>query len=146
VGAVFEAAERAGVGTIVLRDASEVDQLPVARDIAARLVAGLQGGWIAVAPERPVSIDGQDRFGWWVIDPTSGAAIDVFQDGRGAALQEESFLYNRIAFWVRKFVCLGLAIKEVKTLAKLITGDYEGFVIGVAVGYPLHKLLGGHCH
>jgi hypothetical protein len=31
-------------------------------------------------------------------------------------------------------------------VAKLLTGDYEGFVVGVAIGYPLHYLLGGHCH
>ena len=81
-----------------------------------------------------------------MIHPSSGTVTDVFEDGRGAAMTEETGLYYRIAFWVRKFVCLGLAIKQVKTFAKLITEDYEGFAIGVAVGYPLHKLLGGHCH
>ena len=146
VGAVFEAAAVQGVGTTVLRSANEVEGLPIDADIAWRLAAGLRDGWVAVVPERPVLLHGRERIGWWLVDPASGAAVDVFQDGRGSAATEEAFLYNRIAFWVRKFVCLGLAIKEVKTLAKLITGDYEGFVIGVAVGYPLHKLLGGHCH
>jgi hypothetical protein len=101
---------------------------------------------VAVIPERPVQLHGRDRIGWWLIDPATGEAVDVFEDGRSSAMTEESFLYNRIAFWVRKFVCLGLDIKEVKTLAKLLTGDYEGFVVGVAIGYPLHYFLGGHCH
>ena len=146
VGAVFEAADAQGVRTLVLRQASDADTLPLAPDVVGRLKAGLQRGWVAVIPERPVQLHGRDRIGWWLIDPATGEAVDVFEDGRSSAMTEESFLYNRIAFWVRRFVCLGLTIKEVKTLAKLLTGDYEGFVVGVAIGYPLHYLLGGHCH
>jgi hypothetical protein len=146
VGAVFEAADAQGVRTLVLRQASDADTLPLAPDVVGRLKAGLQRGWVAVIPERPVQLHGRDRIGWWLIDPATGEAVDVFEDGRSSAMTEESFLYNRMAFWVRRFVCLGLTIKEVKTLAKLLTGDYEGFVVGVAIGYPLHYLLGGHCH
>lgn len=146
VGAVFEAAAEQAIDLVVLREASDVDAMPLRQGVAQRLVAGLQDGWVVVVPRRPVQLHGQERIGWWRVHPASGVAIDVFEDGRGTAMPDETGLYYRIAFWVRKFVCLGLAIKNAKTWAKLFTGDDMGFLIGLAVGYPLHKLLGGHCH
>jgi hypothetical protein len=146
VGAVLEAAAEQGVATLVLREASEADALPLRPDVASRLKAGLNEGWVAVVPAAPVQLHGQERIGWWLVNTASGSARDVFEDGRGRAATEETTLYYRIAFWVRKFVCLGLTIKQAKTYAKFINEDYVGFAIGMAVGYPLHKLLGGHCH
>jgi hypothetical protein len=146
VGAVFEAAAEQGVATLVVREASEADALRLRADVASRLKAGLQEGWVAVVPAHPVQLHGQERIGWWLVDMASGLARDVFEDGRGSAATEETTLYYRIAFWVRKFVCLGLTIKQAKTYAKFLNEDYVGFAIGMAVGYPLHKLLGGHCH
>jgi hypothetical protein len=146
VGAVFEAAAEQDISVVVLRAASEVDAIPLRPDVAHLLRAGLEDGWVAVMPERPVQLHGRERIGWWRVHPSSGVAIDVFEDGRGTAMTEETGLYYRIAFWVRKFVCLGLAIKEAKTWGKAVDGDLKGFIIGMAIGYPLHKYLGGHCH
>ena len=146
VGGVFEAAAALGVPLTVLRDASDVDGIPIGPDVARILTTGLQDGMVAVIPVRPVELHGAERIGWWLVDPGTGEAVDVFEDGRGTATTESALLYDRIAMYVRKFVCLGLALKTIYTLAELVLEQYTGFVIGVALGFPAHYFLGGHCH
>jgi hypothetical protein len=146
VGAVFEAAEAQGVPLLVLTGPSAAEGLPIAPEVGLRLRADLEEGWVAVIPSRPVELHGRERIGWWLVDPGTGAARDVFEDGRGTAMTEEGYLYGRVATFVRRFVCLGLAVKTAYTLAELILEQYTGFLIGVAVGFPLHYLLGGSCH
>ena len=60
----------------------DVDYLEEQR-VAIR--TALDAGHVVVAPERGVEHAGRRRLGWWRIDPTTGAAIDERDDGRGAA-------------------------------------------------------------
>jgi hypothetical protein len=84
VGAVFEAAQRDGVSLRALSSAEEVASLGYPADAAAILQESLGNGWLAVVPEHPVTLGGEERAGWWLIDAATGRAVDQLDDGRGA--------------------------------------------------------------
>lgn len=50
-------------------------------DALARLRQDLAQGFVAIAPERAVPVDGVPRFGWWRIDPRTGTALAVTDEG-----------------------------------------------------------------
>ena len=84
-----------------------VADLPFSADTKARLLAALEAGDIVVVPERPVSIGGEERTGWWRIDPMTGWTADEMDDGRGSDMSQRSALATtmteaapRCAAWV----------------------------------------------
>ena len=119
VGAVFDIARREGVPLRVVRDLDAVGSLPLDPDVLARLRASIESGRVAVTPERPVRIAGNDRTGWWLIDPITGATADQMDDGRGASAAEDTVIIVRRA-------------EEASTLKRL--GLCTFFVVSVVVG------------
>jgi hypothetical protein len=55
---------------------------------AARLGRDAAAGYLAVAPERGVQLDGVARFAWWRVDPKSGETIGVTDEGTYGASSE----------------------------------------------------------
>ena len=43
---------------------------------------------MVVVPERPVALGGEERVGWWLVDPATGATADTMDDGRGVTMAE----------------------------------------------------------
>ena len=89
VGRVFEEAAREGIATVVLRP-GEADsaRLAIGEGARARIAATVAAGFVVVVPERPVALGGEERVGWWLVDPTTGATADQMDDGRGVAMSE----------------------------------------------------------
>ena len=83
VGAVFDAAAAAGIPLRVLTSATLPGELSLPADVAVRLGRRLAEGWLAVVPERAVSLGAAERTGWWLVDSVTGATIDEMDDGRG---------------------------------------------------------------
>jgi transglutaminase-like putative cysteine protease len=87
---VMDAASKAGIATtVVTADAAQSAQalgLPPA--VQTSLQATLDAGQVAIIPERPVMIDGQQQIGWLAIDPRSGNEIGRMSTGGGQALTE----------------------------------------------------------
>jgi hypothetical protein len=54
----------------------------------ARITEALTAGLVVVVPERPVALGGEDRVGWWLVDPATGATADQMDDGRGVTMAE----------------------------------------------------------
>jgi hypothetical protein len=50
-------------------------------NVAARLAASVDAGYVAVVLREPVPVRGSPRFGWWRVDPTSGETIGVMDTG-----------------------------------------------------------------
>jgi hypothetical protein len=90
VGALFEQAAADSIALRVLQGALP-DDTGYPPEAAARLAEALADGWVAIAPERPVTIGDADRLGWWLVDPTTGATRDQIDDGREAVMTE----YNK---------------------------------------------------
>jgi hypothetical protein len=89
VGRVFEEAARQGIATAVLRP-GEADsaRLTISEGARALIAAALEAGLVVIVPERPVALDGEERIGWWLVDPATGATEDQMDDGRGVEMGE----------------------------------------------------------
>lgn len=96
VSSVFEAAEEAGIPTLVLQD-----RIPEGMSLRPRtrtlIEDALRTGETVIVPARPVSIDGRDRLGWWRVDPATGLTVDTMDDGMAAAMVEISRIHRMIA-------------------------------------------------
>jgi hypothetical protein len=88
VGDVFEAAATQGIPTIVLEGALPTS-LPYGATPTGLIGEALAAGDVVVVPEKPVTIAGHERVGWWTIDPDTGATTDVMDTGAGTELTEE---------------------------------------------------------
>ncbi len=138
VGAVFDIVRRDGVGIRVLRSGAVPDDLALPPAASATLVATLADGWTVVTPERPVSIGGESRIGWWLVDPATGRTIDQMDDGRGEVDQYAVTLTPgqvaaESALKLRLWKCIvGTADVVVGVLAA-VSGAYIGGGTGAGV-------------
>jgi transglutaminase-like putative cysteine protease len=77
---LFEAAQAGGLSAVALpRDRARLGAVPA--DARARLDAEIARGYVAIAPERALSINGVQRYAWWRIEPASGETTAVIDDG-----------------------------------------------------------------
>jgi hypothetical protein len=144
-GAVLEAARDQAIELLVLRgDPPAGLAWPAAA--AALLKGALADGWVAIAPATPVMVDGLPRLGWWLVDPATGATLDMLDDGGGAVLGEDIVSsLKKVALWARPYICLGIGLAELAHMAHdLMSGDLVGAGVGAAVGAGAHKLVGCH--
>jgi hypothetical protein len=89
VGRVFEEADRQGIGTVVLQPGeADPTRLDIGEGARIRIAEALTAGFVVVVPERPVALSGEERVGWWLVDPTAGATEDQMDDGRGVEMGE----------------------------------------------------------
>ena len=86
VGKVFEAAGQQGVPIRTLLPGTGDPAPAVSPAAGTRIAEALAAGYVVVAPGRAVVIDGREVVGWWQVDPATGEAFDVLENGRGAAL------------------------------------------------------------
>jgi hypothetical protein len=109
VGQVFEEAAREGIATVVLRP-GEADpaRLTIGEGARARIAAAVAAGLVVIVPERPVALGGEERVGWWLVDPATGATQDQMDDGRGTEMGEYS-LTTRILVCGPSLMLLGAA-------------------------------------
>lgn len=122
VGRVFEEAARAGIATSVLHTTDLPADAVYPADVNARLRDVLYQGWAVIIPERMVQIDGLDRIGWWMVDPATGATVDMLDNGHGEA-EEEGFLlslwnyYKSLRWWIQLGYCVAVTaiILEIAT-------------------------------
>ncbi|MBX3031559.1 MAG: hypothetical protein KF809_15540 [Chloroflexi bacterium] len=108
-GAILDRAAVEGIGLRVIQGSLPTD-LAVPAEAVGALTEALAAGWVAIGPERPVTIDDSPRLGWWLVDPATGATVDLLDDGRGAVLAENVALmmwgFNIMAFFTLLGVCL----------------------------------------
>jgi transglutaminase-like putative cysteine protease len=88
---LFVEARQRGVGWRVVQRADDPswEQLDVPTGAAALLRKDVADGFVAVAPERAVPIDGRAFFGWWRVDPRTGQTLGMGQAGYGQGLTEK---------------------------------------------------------
>jgi hypothetical protein len=77
--AVFERAAEQSISTSVCRNLTDLESLDgLSEDVKQRLSTELQAGQIVIVPSRP---PGGGRTGWWRVDPASGQAVGMMDDG-----------------------------------------------------------------
>jgi hypothetical protein len=78
-------------------DRAELDE---ARGISPRarreIEAAVNAGRDVIVPVQPITIAGQARWGWWEIDPASGAVVGVMEGGQHQAMVEYAVGSKRI--------------------------------------------------
>lgn len=98
----------------------------------------VEAGYIAVAPKKMLNGNGTPYFGWWRIDPTSGATLGVDADLRGSAFFEwvvKNWSVTReqvTAFRMFSCVAVGavtipLALLEEESMGRHCDTDYLGY-------------------
>jgi hypothetical protein len=144
VGAIFDAAASQGIG-IEAFTGSVPGGFGEAPEAAERLGQRLADGWIAIAPVRPVTIGGEARVGWWLVDPVTGRTLDELDDGRGATLIERAAKQVWIALRAaRPYLCLGLTLYDIyHFIHELIDLNPTGALVGGMIGQYIHKKA---CH
>jgi len=85
-------AQRDRVATILLPGQFDRLDPTVPPDTVARLREQTGAGRVAVAPQRPVDIDGRRRFAWWLVDPSSGETVPVTDEGLHQGATENEFV------------------------------------------------------
>jgi large repetitive protein len=90
VADIFAAAQQQGIGLIELTSANagQVNNLPITADAQARISNALAANLIVVAPSSPVALSGGNTYGWYQIDPTTGATESVGEDGAHQGILE----------------------------------------------------------
>jgi hypothetical protein len=109
VGAIFDDAEAEDVSWRVLHGGGVPGDLAWSEDAQKRLEASLANGWVAIAPERAMTIGGRERVGWWLVDPRTGRAVDQLDDGRGGFSEYLSALrvwYEALPAWAKMGWCI----------------------------------------
>jgi hypothetical protein len=78
-------------------DRAELDE---ARGISPRvrreIEVAVNAGRDVIVPVQPITIAGQARWGWWEIDPASGAVVGVMEGGQHQAMVEYTMGSQRI--------------------------------------------------
>jgi hypothetical protein len=90
--ALFAAANAQAVPPSVLTErpqASDVFQEGLDQSFAA--------GQVAIAPTKPVSVNGLTMYGWWAIDPKTGNSVGRMSGGAGQANAEYGITINTIS-------------------------------------------------
>jgi hypothetical protein len=88
VGAIFEAAAEQGIPTRLFLGALPTDA-PFTSEQRGPIEDAIGAGLAVIAPARPVMVGATPRLGWWVVDPGTGAAVDVLDMGGGATTLEQ---------------------------------------------------------
>ena len=94
---VFSAAVTAGVPLEYLDQSTTgaLAQLPISAEAKARISQELSAGEVVLVPTAMVAFDGDSTIAWLEIDPSSGAAIAVADDGSHEGLADLSALYSK---------------------------------------------------
>jgi hypothetical protein len=92
---LFAMSESEGL-LIGARDVKAVQKLGWPEDVAARLAKDVGAGFIVVALDEPVPINGRQRLGWWRVDPKSGETIGVMDTGYHASTSEDVAIRERV--------------------------------------------------
>lgn len=79
-------AELFGVDAKSFGQFAEQTKLP--KDVGDLVRSYLKNGGEVVIAGQPIEMDGRKRWGWWALDPGSGRAIGVMDDGRHQAMIE----------------------------------------------------------
>ncbi len=125
---LFELGEAQGVSSVLLTQDGDAWTSGASEDTLARVREDVRRGQWVVVPERGVRLGEETRFAWWRIDPTSGAAIAVTDEG-----------LHQVAF---EYKLTGEHTVEITIIAGGYSLTFEASVIALASFAELAMRLG----
>jgi hypothetical protein len=74
----------------------------VSTNVRALIDETLRGGYWALVPQKPHSIEGKELTGWWRIHPLTGDTLGIMESGRGQGLTDYAItvLKKGAPFWL----------------------------------------------
>jgi transglutaminase-like putative cysteine protease len=106
-------------------------------DVQALVTNALLLGKTVLIPQQRVVVDGQETIGWWEIDPATGLAVGVLEDGTHGTLIQYKMLAFSISLAIRAKKATGIS-KSVSHLWKCIVK----YVVPALQGDPIGS---GNC-
>ena len=135
VGAIFDLAASQALATKLIRPTDSITDLAWPADTLGVLRKTLNSGLVVIAPERPVTIGGAERIGWWTFDPMTGTVADELDDGRGVAMLEYIGNVLKSFFARHPYIKLGVCIAlTLKTMVSMLQGLSGGSPLLFAIG------------
>jgi hypothetical protein len=129
---VFAAARRAAVPSMLVRTDRDIAS-SVPPDVKTRLAQALSNGRVALAPAKPVVIDNEAEYGWWLVGP-DGSVRDEMQNGRHQEVAEytgPTANAARSAPRIRLVGCVvTMAFVAASALATVTSSGHESFEAG----------------
>jgi hypothetical protein len=71
---------------------AELEKLGMPEHVSGRALKAMAAGAVIVIPERSIRFDGQDRWGWWQVDPKTQEVVGVLDTGLHQAMIQRTIL------------------------------------------------------
>lgn len=117
-------------------DKERVRELDLPADARTRIGQDLDAGYTVVVPQRPVTVDRQEFSAWWRIDPQTGDALGIGENGWGQAIDYGNLVKNVLIVGGRAFMFeYGLCqfIPQAANSLNVIGGEF--WRLGLAPGW-----------
>ena len=122
--------------TLTRADRERLTKLELPPDALARIGQDLDSGYTVVAPQRPAIVDRQEFSAWWRIDPQTGDALGIGENGWGQGSEYGNLARNILVVGGRAFVFeYGLCqfIPQMANSLRVIGGEF--WRLGIAPGW-----------
>jgi hypothetical protein len=146
--ALMEKAREQGVPLVALARRSEVYRLGgLTRPGQQLILEALQRGRHVVVPEKKLLLAGRERTGFWELDPLSGAAVGVMDDGLRQAMVQYQLQVSRIGLDERSGKVFGLLMGSISVTGLLCAKILEHGEVNQQVLTEVKKYAQGIlCH
>ncbi len=106
-------------------------------DARERLSQDLSNGYLVVAPDHSMTVNGRPTFGWWRVDTKTGTTLGMGEQGWGAAMVEYAILIVDCAMCVSEFAPKGGGRVDNAGNFGNVLGMATCLMLGVAGGVTL---------
>ena len=71
---------------------ADLEKLGMPEHVSGRALKAMAAGAVLVIPEQSIRFDGQDRWGWWQVDPRTQEVVGVLDTGLHQAMMQRTVL------------------------------------------------------
>jgi hypothetical protein len=144
VAELFALVSSPGESWVTVRKMSDaaLSDVHLSDDSRSRIDQALATGMIVIAPRNAVKRGDESVSGWWVIDPKTGQALGIGEQGWGTTLVEYG---QRVAMFVnenREFICTAKSVYEIVGAVAVMLGQAEIAEAAGTVGTGLAAICG----
>ena len=113
--------------TLTRADKERLSELALPVDVLVRVGQDLESGYTVIVPQQPVTVDRQQFTAWWRIDPHTGDALGIGENGWGQGSEYGHLAKNILIVGGRAFVFeYGLCqfIPQMANSLRVIGGEF----------------------
>ncbi len=109
---LMKEASRNGIGVVAVEPGNRkaLESLDLPGSFAALVKATLDGGHVVVLPKSAVDLAGKSRWGFWDIDPQTGATVGVMEGGEHQGMVQAPIINQSVAQNPKLGYCLGFMV------------------------------------